>query len=357
MGNYILESSPHTHSGAKTSSIMLMVIVALLPQCIVGVIFFGVNALVLLFTSVTGCVLFEYLFQKLTKQRIVVGNLSAVVTGLMLALVCPPTLPLWAIILGSLVAIIVAKALFGGIGSNVFNPALAGRAFLFISFPAAMGSTWIVPERIAKTFERTLLDKAGNITSITTVIDTVASATPLATTSDPTFIANAKVYLQYLIGYKAGCIGEVSILLIILSFLFLAYEEIIDIRAPLAMIGSVMALSFVYSFTTNCIALNTGDLSLLSLIKDSLNSGVQGMLLSVLTGGLAFGAVFMATDYATTPVTKRGRVAFGLGCGVITFLIRKFGGYPEGVMFSILIMNAFTPLLNNLTSRMYGHKR
>lgn len=337
--NYLLTSSPHVSAGLSTQKIMGCVVVALTPQCIAGIVFFGIPAFITIITCITSCILFEFLFQKATKQKVTVANLSAMVSGMMLSLVLPPTIPIWQAMLGSLVAVVVAKGLFGGLGSNVFNPALTGRAALFISFPVTMGSTWVVPERIAKTFEKAIIDDAGNTISFKTVIDTVAEATPLATSSADGFIANGKLFLQYLVGYKAGCIGEVSILLILISAAYLLYEHIIDIRAPVAMLATVFIATFFYS------------------INKGANIAAQQALLSLLTGGVMFGSVFMVTDYATTPVTKLGRIVFGVGCGLITFLIRKFGSYPEGVMFSILIMNAFAPLLNNLTGRMYGYKK
>ena len=209
------------------------------------------------------------------------------------------------VVLGALVAMVVAKGLFGGIGSNVFNPALTGRAFMFISFPAAMGACWFNPE-----------------------IDAVSGATILSQIKNGAVTATPDLYMQYFLGNRAGCIGETSILLILISFLFLFSTHIIDWRAPVAMVAT----------TALCTLVSGGD-----------------VLLALLTGGLLFGATFMVTDYATAPLTGYGRLVFGFGCGLITFLIRKLGGYPEGVMFSILIMNCFTPFLNNLTRRMYGY--
>lgn len=300
-----LSSSPHFTEGLSTQKVMLMVIISMLPECIAGVIFFGAAALVRILVSVISCVAFEALFQKITKDKIRVSNLSAVVSGILLALVIPSTTPIWMVVLGALVAMVVAKGLFGGIGSNVFNPALTGRAFMFISFPAAMGACWFNPE-----------------------IDAISGATILSQIKNGSVTATSDLYLQYFLGNRAGCIGETSILLILISFAFLALIHVIDWRAPLAMVA-----------TTAFFTLVTGG----------------DVLLALLTGGLLFGATFMVTDYATAPLTGYGRLVFGFGCGLITFLIRKIGGYPEGVMFSILIMNCFTPFLNNLTRRMYGY--
>jgi len=215
------------------------------------------------------------------------------------------------LVLGGAVAVVVAKGIFGGIGSNTFNPALTGRAVLFISFPAAMGAKWAEPFAADAISSATSLSalKAGSIQTID--------------------------YFQYFLGNRGGCIGETSIILICISFLFLLAMKIIDWRAPAGMVGTVALCSLISGL--------------------SKGSAVNEIMVNLLTGGLIFGACFMVTDYATTPVTKPGRLIFGAGCGLITFLIRKFGGYPEGVMFSILIMNSVSSFLNNLTYRMYGY--
>lgn len=319
-----LSSSPHFSSGLKTKHIMAAVLLSLLPECIYGIVIFGVSALITILTSVASCVLFEFLFQKITKQKIVISNLSACVTGVLMALVCPPTTPFWMIILGAAVAMIFAKGLFGGIGSNVFNPALTGRAFMFISFPAVMGANWLLPNTV-KGF------------GAYSAMDAISSSTVLPSLKND--ISASIDYLQYFIGNRAGCIGETSILLIIISFLFLFFTKVIDWRAPAGMVGTVITCAFLYGVVKG----------------GSVAEGGIEILENLLTGGLLFGATFMVTDYATAPVTKPGRLIFGICCGLITFLIRKFGGYPEGVMFSILIMNSVAPLLNNFTSRMYGY--
>ena len=304
-----VSSSPHFNFKCSTQMIMGTVLIALLPEIIMGIVLFGLAALIRILVSVASCVLFEFLFQKVTKQKIVIANLSACVTGVMMALVCPPTAPVWIFVVGAAVAMIVAKGLFGGIGSNVFNPALTGRAFIFLSFPASMGASWMAPKALGG-------------------MDAISSATTLSAIKAGTFVIQDGTYWQYFIGNRAGCIGETSILLILISFAFLTLAHIIDWRAPLAMVGTVALCSLI--------------------------SG-ENVAMSLMTGGLMFGATFMVTDYATAPVTKKGRLVFGFGCGLITFLIRKFGGYPEGVMFSILIMNSVAPFLNNLTARKYGY--
>ena len=316
-----LSSSPHFSAGLSTQKIMACVLIAMLPECIAGVVFFGWQALVTILVSVISCVVFEWIFQLITKQKVVISNLSACVTGVLLALVCPPTIPVWMVIIGDAVAIIIAKGLFGGIGSNVFNPALTGRAFLFISFPAALGGSWIVPFATEKG------------------IDAVSSATVLSQISKGIVNTSNFDFMEYFIGGRAGCIGETSIMLILISFIFLALIRVIDWRAPFTMVGTVAVCSLISGLI--------GYGNFIDAIKEV---GIY-----MLTGGLIFGATFMVTDYATAPVTKPGRLVFGFGCGLITFLIRKFGGYPEGVMFSILIMNSVAPFLNNLIGRMYGY--
>ncbi len=305
-----VSSSPHFNFKCSTQMIMGTVLIALLPEIIMGIVLFGLAALIRILVSVASCVLFEFLFQKVTKQKIVVANLSACVTGVMMALVCPPTAPVWIFVVGAAVAMIVAKGLFGGIGSNVFNPALTGRAFMFLSFPAAMGASWMTPKTLGGT------------------IDAISSATTLSAIKAGTFVIEDGTIWQYFIGNRAGCIGETSVLLILISFAFLALAHIIDWRAPVTMVGTVAICSLIAG---------------------------ENVAMSLMTGGLMFGATFMVTDYATAPITKKGRLVFGFGCGLITFLIRKFGGYPEGVMFSILIMNSVAPFLNNLTARKYGY--
>ena len=305
-----VSSSPHFNFKCSTQMIMGTVLIALLPEIIMGIVLFGFAALIRILVSVASCVLFEFLFQKVTKQKIVIANLSACVTGVMMALVCPPTAPVWMFVVGAAVAMIVAKGLFGGIGSNVFNPALTGRAFMFLSFPAAMGASWMTPKTLGGS------------------IDAISSATTLSAIKAGTFVIEDGTLWQYFLGNRAGCIGETSILLILISFAFLALAHIIDWRAPVTMVGTVAICSLIAG---------------------------ENVAMSLMTGGLMFGATFMVTDYATAPITKKGRLVFGFGCGLITFLIRRFGGYPEGVMFSILIMNSVAPFLNNLTARKYGY--
>lgn len=300
--NIYLSPGPHFSGKLKTNMIMLMVVLSLLPECVMGVIYFGIPALITILVSVASCVGFEALFQLVCKRPVSVGDFSAVVTGILLALTLPPTVPFWQTILGAFFAIVVAKGLFGGLGCNVWNPALIGRAFLFVSFPSAMsGSAFVAP------------------------FDAVSAATPLA---KPELFSMWELFT----GNHGGSIGETCIIAILCSLIFLLVTRIIDWRAPLAMVATTCVCTFLGS-----------------------GFDVNAVLFALTAGGLLFGATFMVTDYTTAPVTGWGRVVFGAGCGLITFLIRKFGGYPEGVMFSILIMNSLVPFLNKLTRRKYGY--
>ena len=328
-----LSSSPHSFLKLNTSHTMLFVIIALLPLCVKGVFLYGLSALLVILTSVLSCVASEALFQLATKQKIRVKDCSAIVTGILLALVCPPTVPLWQVALGGIFAIIVAKEFFGGIGANVFNPALAGRAFMFVSFPTTMGATWLNPTNgtvisyaAAQSSATSAATSAATSVAATPVVDAVSSSTLLSRINEAEL--TAQNYLDFFLGNRAGCIGESSIILILLAFIFLSVTQIIDWKIPLTMVATVVIATLIAG----------GD-----------------VLMSVMAGGLLFGAVFMITDYATTPVTMWGRIIFAFGCGLITFLIRQFGGYPEGVMFSILIMNAVAPFLNRIVPRKYGY--
>jgi electron transport complex protein RnfD len=314
----LLASSPHIVSPVNAQALMRNVLVALAPVTVFGVALYGWHALLVVLVSVVSAVAAEIAFRLLIKREARVRDLSGVVTGLLLALVLPPGTPLWMVALGAVFAIVVAKELFGGLGANVFNPALIGRAFLLTSFPAALTS-WVAPGA-----------------------DAVSSATPLSViklgADNPAledFIrqglssGDGAMWLRLFLGNHAGSLGETSVLLVVIGGMFLALTRTIDLRAPLAMIGSAFILSFALGLDP---------------------------VYALLTGGLLFGAVFMTTDYVSAPVTETGKIIFGIGCGIITVLIRKFGAYPEGVMYSILIMNAATPHLNKILHRKYGQR-
>ena len=280
---------------------MLNVIIALMPALIVGCVYFGLRALLLTAVCVASCVLFEFLARKLMKRENTIGDLSAVVTGIILAMNLPSTLPLWMAVIGSFVAIVVVKQLFGGIGQNFANPAITGRIVLMVSFPAAM-TNWVYPFWYK-------------------TVDAVSAATPLVLdgTTD-----EAKL-IDLFLGNCGGCLGETCALALLIGGLYLAARKIISLAAPLSFIGSLFLLSLLYF--------------------DSFDYA----LYQILAGGVFLGAFFMATDYATTPISTKGKVIFGLGCGIITFVIRRFGSFPEGVSFSILLMNVLTPYIEQLT--------
>ena len=305
-----ISSSPHVHSKTTTRTIMRDVLIALAPAVIGSVYFFGLRALVVTMISVASCLFFEWAWCKLMKQDCKIYDYSACVTGVLLAFVCPPTVPYWIVILGDLFAIVLVKMLFGGIGRNVVNPALAGRAFMF-SWPVAM-STWV---------------KVGweNQAGILDTVDAVTAATPLAAMHQGQLPDNS--LLEMFLGNVGGCIGETSVLLLLIGFVYLLLRKVITVRIPLAYIGTVAVLAFLFPMGNDRFLWTAAQLC---------------------GGGLMLGAIFMATDYVTSPVTKLGQVVYGIGCGVLTILIRYFGGYNEGVSYAILVMNCCVVLLDRI---------
>lgn len=308
MDKLIISPSPHIHGGDSIEKNMRGVILALMPALLVGFYFFGFGALIVTLTSVISCVLFEYLIQRfMLKTKPTIHDGSAIVTGVLLAMNLPANIPFWMVILGALFAIGVAKMSFGGLGNNPFNPALAGRVFLLISFPVAM-TTWPVPSPLSITY-----------------LDAATGATPLSTLKGSH--AEIPQLLDLLTGNMGGSLGEVSAVAILLGLVYLLVRKIITWQIPMSILLTV--------------AVFTGILYLANPEE------FASPTFHLLTGGLMLGAVFMATDYATSPMNKRGMVIYGVGIGVITVVIREFGAYPEGVSFAILIMNAFTPLINH----------
>ena len=305
-----ISSSPHVHTKVTTSHIMRDVVIALMPALIGGVYFFGLRALVVTLISVAACMLFEWTWCHIMKQDCKVYDLSAMITGILLAFVCPPTIPYWMIIVGDFFAIIVVKMLFGGIGRNVVNPALAGRAFLF-SWPVAM-STWV---------------KVGweNAAGLGATVDVVTEATPLAAMHQGQLPENS--LLDLFLGNVGGCIGETSVVLLMVGLVYLLIRRVITLRIPLSFIGTVAVLTFLFPMG---------------------NDRVSWMTAQLCGGGLMLGAIFMATDYVTSPVTKLGQVVYGMGCGALTVMIRYFGGYNEGVSYAILVMNCCVVLLDRI---------
>ena len=288
--------SPHIHSANSTSRIMLDVIIALMPVTVAGTIIFGLRSLLVLATCIASCVGLEALFNLICKKEQTIGDFSAIVTGLLLGLNLPAAIPLWQCIVGSAFAIIVVKALFGGIGCNPVNPAITARVFMLISFGAM-----VVPSF---------------------PVDTVSSATPL----ELGYAGKTPELLDVFLGKTGGAIGETCALALLIGFAYLLIRRVISWHLPVAFVGTVYVLSFFME-------------------------GLDPMkaLVMILSGGLLIGAIFMATDYVTSPATASGKLIFGIGAGLITFLIRYFGSYPEGVSFGILFMNILTPYIDSWT--------
>lgn len=301
MNKLFVESSPHIRSAWTTQKIMLNVIIALCPALIMSTYIFGIKSLLLTVICCATCVLLEFLFNKITKREDTISDLSAVVTGMLLAFNLPVDLPVYMAIIGCFVAIVIVKCLFGGIGQNFANPAITARIVLMMSFAGAM-TKWTAP----------FSWKEG--------VDATVSATPLAADTLPDM-------MDMFLGFRAGCLGETCIAALLLGGLYLMFIGLIRPATPLCFIGTVAVLSFFYG-----------------------GCDVNFMLYQLMSGGLVLGAFFMATDYATTPLTTKGKIIFGVGCGLITFAIRQFASMPEGVSFSILVMNCLTPLIDRFTA-------
>ncbi|MBQ9921346.1 MAG: RnfABCDGE type electron transport complex subunit D [Clostridia bacterium] len=303
---------PHIHSNETTRTVMIDVCVALIPALIWGIYVFGMRALTLTLISVIFAVLAEFTYEKLIKKPITVLDFSAVVTGVLLALNLPVSTPLWMPAVGSVFAIVVVKQLFGGIGKNFMNPALAARVFLF-AWPSYMN---------------TFVSEGTKLSAISLGMpDVVASATPLASLKNGTIPENGTL-LNAILGYEGGCIGEVSALLLVAGFIYLLSRRIITWHIPVCYIGTVFVLTCIFPQGANAL---------------------DFALWEIFSGGLFLGAIFMATDYSTSPITKKGRIIYGIGCGALTVFIRFFGGYPEGVSFSILIMNLLVWYIDRYT--------
>ena len=312
----IATSSPHIRAAENTRSIMLDVIIAMLPALVWAIIQFGFKALTLTAVSAAGCVFFEWGYRKLMKKPQSVGDLSAVVTGMLLAFVSPVTTPHWMILVGDFFAIVVVKQLFGGIGKNFVNPALAGRAFLLGSYAGVMTS-WAAP--------------GTKVPVIGSTVDVVTAATPLAymkTGDMEGLLANYSIRDMF-IGNIGGSLGEISVLMLLIGGLYLLWRKVINWHTPVAYILTVAVLTFLF--------------------PKAGASNLEWMLYSISGGGLFLGAFFMATDYATSPVTKKGQLIFGIGCGLFTVFIRYFGSYNEGVCYSIMVMNLCVALIDKYT--------
>ena len=292
MSKYVISSSPHLRDNVSTTSIMRDVCIALLPAAVAGVLFFGYRSAIILALSVAAAVLSEWLYCKAAHCRNTIGDFSAVVTGMLLAMNLPVSIPLWQAVFGALVAMVAVKGLFGGIGKNFANPAITARIVMFLAFSKSM-TAWVFP-------------------------DAVSSATPLA------MMANGESvdYLTLLLGNHGGCLGETSALALLIGFAYLLIRGVISWHTPVCFVGTVFVMSLILG---------------------------QDAVGQILSGGLMLGAIFMATDYSTTPSTDWGRVLFGIGAGLLTVLIRFYGAYAEGVSFAILFMNILTPYLSRWT--------
>ena len=310
----IASSSPHIRAKEDTRSIMLDVIIALLPALVFSIYNFGFRALIEVLVSVAACVFWEWGYRKVMKKPQMVGDFSAIVTGILLAFVCPVTLPWWTLVIGAFFSIVVVKQLYGGIGCNFLNPALAGRAILLASYATAM-TTWV---------------KAGEkLSAFGANADVATAATPLAIMKEGTFDALTSTYTvtDLFLGKIGGSLGETSALMLLFGFAYLLVRKVISWHTPVAYIGTVAILAFLFPQS---------------------NDRIAWMAAQVFGGGLMLGAIFMATDYVTSPLTKLGQIVYGIGCGIITILIRYFGGYSEGVTYAILCMNACAVLLDKI---------
>ncbi len=308
-----VSSSPHVNSPVGTRALMADVLIALMPALCVGVYVFGPRALALTLVSVIGCEVFEWLYRFLLKKPQTGGDLSAAVTGVLLAFVCPVSLPYWTILIGDFFAMFLVKQLFGGLGKNFLNPALAGRAFLMLSYASLM-STWVKPG-------------VNNWLGLSaSAADAVTAATPLSAMH--TGALPAAELTDMLIGTVGGCIGEVSAVALLFGGVYLIVRGVISPRIPVSFLGAVAVLTVIFSQG---------------------NPNVEWMLSQLLSGGLMLGAFFMATDYVTSPCTPKGEIIFGVGCGALTVFIRYFGGFPEGVSYAILLMNICVPIIEKYT--------
>ena len=313
---FLVSSSPHMHDGRTVGDVMRLVIYALLPVTLYSFYIFGLDALRVVVISIASAAGFEAAAQRIMKRTIRVGDMSAVLTGLLLALNLPATAPWWLIVTGNFFAIVIAKQLYGGLGYNPFNPALVGRVVLLISFPVQMTARWVSPSRFG--------------------LDAVTTATPLTKMKESLEMLGhidvafgRQEILDLLVGNRAGCLGETSVVLLALGGIFLIAKRVISWHIPVAFIGMVWLMTGIFHLINPAHYANP--------------------VFHVITGGLWIGAVFMATDYVTSPVIRKGMLIYGAGCGVITVLIRLFGAYPEGVSFAILLMNAAVPLIDRWT--------
>lgn len=348
----VVSSSPHLHDNSSINKIMWMVVLALLPSCIMGIYYFGFAALRVLTICVVSAVFFEYICNKLLRKQHTWKDGSPIITGLLIGMLLSAGMPWWICILGTFMAIVFGKMIYGGLGYNPFNPALVGRIALTIAFPKMM-TTWVPTRFMDKSkfvFDKSVLSQSQieHIKSLpqlpffNSVMDGVTTATPLNKvkmerslgTATEKFMGNMTDWTHlwnYASGNIGGCIGETSAIALLIGAVFLISIKIIKWQIPVSYIGTVAIFA-----------------TLTHLFQSS--PAIPGAMYQILTGGLLIGAFFMATDMVTTPMTIKGGIIFGIGCGIITCVIRNWGGYPEGVMFAIVLMNAFTPLIDRATT-------
>ena len=308
----IVSGTPHVRSKESIQSIMRDVVIALIPASVMGIYYFGIKALMLIIVSIVSSVVFEWGYEKILKKPVTISDFSAILTGLLLALNLPATASWWVPVVGSFIAIVIAKQFYGGLGQNFINPALIGRAFLVAAYPTQTTGAAFATGRM--------------------VTDAATYATPLAELKAGTAIVNADAIKNALIGNVGGTIGETCAIALIIGGIYLLIKHVISWRIPVVYIVVVFILT--------------------SLMR---GNGFLGGVYEIFCGGLMLGAIFMATDYVTSPISAKGQIIFAIGCGVLTSLIRVYGGYPEGVSYSILIMNLAVPLIDRVTRpRIFG---
>lgn len=319
MNKLLISPSPHVHSGDSIEKNMYGVLIALIPAFICSVLFFGTGVFIVTLTSVIACLIFEFLIQKyILKRQPTIFDGSALLTGVLLAFNVPSNLPVWIIVIGALVAIGIGKMSFGGLGCNIFNPALVGRVFLLISFPVQM-TTWPRPLGFAGSY----VDASTGATPLAILKEAVKSGTPISQIIGTEGMPD---YREMVLGHMGGSLGEVAALALLVGFVYMLLRKIISWHIPITIFATV----FVFA-------------GILHLCNPE---QYASPIFHLLTGGLMLGAIFMATDYVTSPMNHKGMIIYGIGIGILTVVIRVFGAYPEGMSFAILIMNAFTPLIN-----------
>ncbi|MCL2088286.1 MAG: RnfABCDGE type electron transport complex subunit D [Oscillospiraceae bacterium] len=313
-----VSAPPHIYGNDTITRRMRDVLIALAPAAFAGIFYFGRRAFLIIAVSIISAVLAEYLFQKVTGKAVTIHDCSAAITGLLIALTLPPAVPLWVPVIGGFFAVVAVKQLFGGLGSNFMNPALAARAFLVAAFPVYM-TNWVFPR-------------------MSEGADAVAGATYLTIIKQNTaFVPESADYAAVFFGNIGGCIGETSALALIAGGIFLIFRRVINWRVPVFYVGSFGLFAFIFG-------------------RNGYFAG-ENIFFEMMAGGLLLGAIFMATDYATTPISPRGKIIMGIGCGFLTVMIRFYSGYPEGVCFAIIIMNVFVPIIDKyIRPRVYGRR-